>query len=130
MLDGKKPENDCSIYLNHSNGILYDLVLDVNADDSTESISRTSLSDDMHNFEAKKETVTKQQSKNTSHSEQKQTESTFVTLFGKTGLNEDWVEPFFIATHLETLKCIQKHSQCILKRLQCSPTEIENVPYH
>ena len=77
MLDGKKPENDCSIYLNHSNGIHYDVVLDVNADDSTESNSQTSLSDDIDNFEAKKETVTKQQSKNTSHSEQKQTESTF-----------------------------------------------------
>ena len=63
--------------LNQSNGIHYDVVLDVNADDSTESISQTSLSDDIHNFEAKKETVTKQQSKNTSHSEQKQTESTF-----------------------------------------------------
>ena len=54
----------------------------------------------------------------------------YVTLFGKTGLNENCVEPFFSATHLETLKCIQKHSQCILKRLECSPTEIENVPYH
>ena len=54
MLDGKKPENDCSIYLNHSNGIHYDVVLDVNADDSTESISQTSLSDNIHNFEAKK----------------------------------------------------------------------------
>ena len=54
MLDGKKPENDCSIYLNHSNGIHYDVVLDVNADDSTESNSQTSLSDDIHNFEAKK----------------------------------------------------------------------------
>ena len=58
MLDGKKPENDCSIYLNHSNGIHYDVVLDVNADYSTESISKTSLSDDIHNFEAKIETVT------------------------------------------------------------------------
>ena len=54
MPDGKKPENDCSIYLNHSHGIHYDVVLDVNADDSTESISQTSLSDDIHNFEAKK----------------------------------------------------------------------------
>ena len=74
MLDGKKPENDCSIYLKHSNVLD---VLDVNADHLTESISQTSLSDDIHNFEAKKETVTKQQSNNTSHSEQKQTESTF-----------------------------------------------------
>ena len=54
MLDGKKPENDCSIYLKHSNGIHYDVVLDVNVDNSTESISQTSLSDDIHNFEAKK----------------------------------------------------------------------------
>ena len=54
----------------------------------------------------------------------------FVTVFGKNGLNEICVEPFFSATHFETLKCIQKHSQCILKRLQRSPTEIENVPYH
>ena len=30
------------IYLNHSNGIHYDVVLDVNADDLTESISQTS----------------------------------------------------------------------------------------
>ena len=49
-----EPHNDCLIYLNHSNGIHYDVVLDVNADDSTESISQTSLSDDIHNFEAKK----------------------------------------------------------------------------
>ena len=35
MLDGKIPENDCSVYY-HSNGIHYDVVLDVNADDSTE----------------------------------------------------------------------------------------------
>ena len=58
MLDGEIPENDCSIYLNHSYGIHYDVVLDDNADDSTESISQTSLSDDIHNSEAKKETVT------------------------------------------------------------------------
>ena len=53
-----------------------------------------------------------------------------VTVFGKNGLNEICLEPFFSATHFETLKCIQKHSQCILKRLQRSPTEIGNVPYH
>ena len=40
--------------MNHSNKIHYDVVLDVNADDSTESISQTSLSDDIHNFEARK----------------------------------------------------------------------------
>ena len=33
-----------------------------------------------------------------------------VTLFGKSGLNENCVEPFFIATHLETLECIGEHS--------------------
>ena len=36
-----------------------------------------------------------------------------VTLFGKSGLNENCVEPFFIATHLETLKCVGENSQCI-----------------
>ena len=34
----------------------------------------------------------------------------FVTLFGKSGLNENYVEPFFIATDLETLECIGEHS--------------------
>ena len=29
MIDGKKPENSCSIYLNHSNAIHYDVVQDV-----------------------------------------------------------------------------------------------------
>ena len=33
-----------------------------------------------------------------------------VTLFGKSELNENCVEPFFITTHLETLKCIGEHS--------------------
>ena len=51
------------------------------------------------------------------------------TLFGKSRLNENCVEPFFIATHLETLKCIGKHSQCIWKHWQCSPTELRNVQY-
>ena len=55
---------------------------------------------------------------------------TFETIFGKTGLNEICVELLFSGTHLEMLKCLQKHSHCILKRLQCSPVEIENVPYH
>ena len=34
----------------------------------------------------------------------------YVTLFGKSGLNENCIEPFFIATHLETLECIGEHS--------------------
>ena len=54
----------------------------------------------------------------------------YVTVFGKNRLNEICVEPFFSAKHFEMLKCIQKHSQCILKRLQRSTTEIGNVPYH
>ena len=37
----------------------------------------------------------------------------YVTLFGKSRLNENCVEPFFIATHLETLKCIGERSKCI-----------------
>ena len=55
--------------------------------------------------------------------------SSYVTLFGKSGLNENCVEPFFIAMHLETLKCIGEHSQCIWKHWQCSPTELRNVQY-
>ena len=31
-----------------------------------------------------------------------------MTVFGKNGLNEICVEPFFSATHFETLKCIKK----------------------
>ena len=54
----------------------------------------------------------------------------YVTVFGKNGLNEICVGPFLSATHFETFKSIQMHSQCILKRLQCPPTEIENIPYH
>ena len=53
-----------------------------------------------------------------------------MTVFGKNGLNEICVGPFFSATHFETFKSIQMDSQCILKRLQCPPTEIENIPYH
>ena len=32
-----------------------------------------------------------------------------VTLFGRTRLNENCVESFFIATHFETLECIEEH---------------------
>ena len=50
-----------------------------------------------------------------------------VNVFGKNGPNEICLEAFFSATHFETLKFIQKHSQCSLKRLQRSPAEIETL---
>lgn len=37
MLDGKLPDNDCSIYIKHTNGVHYDVVLDVTSDKGLES---------------------------------------------------------------------------------------------
>ena len=33
----------------------------------------------------------------------------FVSLFGRTRLNENCVEPFFITTHFESLECKKEH---------------------
>ena len=37
MLDGKLPDNDCSIYIKHTNGVHYDVALDVTSDKGLES---------------------------------------------------------------------------------------------
>ena len=63
MIDGNKPENGCSIYLNHSNRIHYDVVQDV-------CVSYLKQSDDIHNHSKKKET---KRSQSTCHREQRQT---------------------------------------------------------
>lgn len=51
-------------------------------------------------------------------------------IWEKRRLNENYVEPFLIVTHLKTLKCVSEHSQCILTCWQYSPTELRNVQYH
>ena len=66
MIDGKKPKNSCSIYLNHSNRIHYDVVQDV-------FVSYLKQSDDIHGYSKKKETIAKKQSQSTCHREQRQT---------------------------------------------------------
>ena len=59
MLDGKRPESDCSIYLNHTNGNHYDVVLDVSTNKSTQQTPQSSLSSDMCSFGAKKKRIGK-----------------------------------------------------------------------
>ena len=67
MLDGKRPEGDCSIYLNHTNGNHYDVVLDVSTNKSTQQIPLSSLSNDVCSFGAKKKTMRKRQLGNMNH---------------------------------------------------------------
>ena len=68
MIDGKKPENSCSIYLNHSNTIHYDVVQDVCVNDLNQS-------DDIHSYSKRKEPIAKKTSQSTFHREQTQTKN-------------------------------------------------------
>ena len=63
MIDDKKPENSCSIYLNHSNTIQYDVVQDVCVNDLNQS-------DHIHSYSKGKETIAKKPSQSTCHREQ------------------------------------------------------------
>ena len=56
MIDGKKPANSCSIYLNHSNRIHYDVVQDVCVTDLKHQFSQNSKPDGICNYD-KKETI-------------------------------------------------------------------------
>ena len=47
MIDGKKPENSCAIYLNHSNTIHYDVVQDVCVTDLKHQVSQNSKSNNV-----------------------------------------------------------------------------------
>ena len=63
MIDGKKPENSCSIYLNHSNTIHYDVVQDVCVIDLNQT-------DDIYSYSKGKETIAKRPSQSTCHRQQ------------------------------------------------------------
>ena len=73
MTDGKQPENSCSIYLNQSKRIHYDVVQDVCVSDLKYQFSQNSKSGDIHSHDRKKETIAKKQSESTCHTEQRQT---------------------------------------------------------
>jgi len=73
MIDGKKPENSWSIYLNQSKRIHYDVVQDVCVSDLKHQFSQNSKSGDIHSHDRKKETIAKKQSESTCHTEQRQT---------------------------------------------------------
>jgi len=52
----------------------------------------------------------------------------FVTLFGKSRLNENSVEAFFRCNAFSThCKCVEEHFQCVLKHCQCVSTEAKCV---
>ena len=75
MIDGKKPENSCSIYLNHSNTIHYDVVQDVCVTDLKHQYSLNSKSDNICSYDKKKETIAEKQSKAPCHKKHEQTKS-------------------------------------------------------
>ena len=57
---------------------------------------------------------------------------TFVTLFGKSRLDENSVEAFFCCNAFSMhCKCVEEHFQCVLKHWQCVSTEAKCVanPY-
>jgi len=58
MIDGKKRANSCSIYLNHSNRIHYDVVQDVCVTDLKHQFSQNSKPDGICNYD-KEETIAK-----------------------------------------------------------------------
>ena len=58
MIGGKKPANSCSIYLNHSNRIHYDVVQDVCVTDLKHQFSQNSKPDGICNYD-KEETIAK-----------------------------------------------------------------------
>ena len=63
MIDGKKPANSCSFYLNHSNTIHYDVVQDVCVIDLNQT-------DDIYSYSKGKETIAKRPSQSTCHRQQ------------------------------------------------------------
>ena len=76
MIGGKKPANSCSIYLNHSNRIHYDVVQDVSVTDLKHQFSQNSKPDGICNYD-KEETIAKKILKNTCYTEQRQTKCMF-----------------------------------------------------
>ena len=54
MLDGKKPENNCSIYLNHTNRIHYDVVIDVFVNQTNQKLFLESVTGGKNNHPKKK----------------------------------------------------------------------------
>ena len=71
MLDVKKPENSCSICLNHR--IHYDVVQDVCGSDLKHQFSHYCKSDDIRSYDKKRETIAKKQSENTCQTDQRET---------------------------------------------------------
>ena len=54
----------------------------------------------------------------------------FVTLFGKSRLNENSVEAFFRCNAFSThCKCVEEHFQCVLKHCECVSTEAKCIAY-
>ena len=52
----------------------------------------------------------------------------FVTLFGKSRLNENSIEAFFRCNAFSMhCKCVEEHFQCVLKHCQCVSTEAKCV---
>ena len=49
MLGGKKPENNCSIYLNHTNRIHYDVVIDVFENQTNQKLFFESVTGEKNN---------------------------------------------------------------------------------
>ena len=54
----------------------------------------------------------------------------YVTLFGKSRLNENSVEAFFRCNAFSThCKCVEEHFQCVLKHCECVSTEAKCIAY-
>ena len=118
MIDGKKPANSCSFYLNHSNTIHYDVVQDVCVIDLNQT-------DDIYSYSKGKETIAKRPSQSTCHRQQ-----TKNMITKETAEKRKHISQHSTITHSKKRKLVDDHQvSCDLSNTSQNDDKLANMAY-